>query len=114
MLLMELHARLIRSNGGIDPIPTTPFTHSFKNMSELRKKIIGFDLDDVLLDFNNAFCLYHNRIYDTNICRSDLTVFEYDNILNCSKKETIKRVVDFYTTPDHLNSVPVAGAIEAI
>lgn len=77
-------------------------------------RTIGFDLDEVLLDFNNAFCSYHNRVYGTNLRRSDLIVFEYEKIINCSKEEVIKRVVDFYTSPEHLNTKPMDGAVEVI
>lgn len=86
----------------------------FPGPQQMKSRIIGLDLDEVLLDFNNAFCAYHNRVYGTNICRNDLTVFEYADILNCSKEEAVKRVVDFYATPEHLNAVPVLGAVEAI
>lgn len=75
---------------------------------------IGFDLDNVLLNLNDALCLYHNTTYGTKYEKEHMTSFELNEVWNCTKEEAIKRVFDFYQSPEHWNALPVNGAIEGI
>ena len=75
---------------------------------------IGIDLDDVLLDFNRALCVFHNKNYKTNLHIEDITQWELWNIWNCSRDEAIQRVLDFYHSPEHRAGLPVFGAQAAI
>lgn len=74
---------------------------------------IGFDLDDVLLDFTNELHSYCNRYYNTNYERAHFKQ-NLAEMWDCSKEEEIKRVFDFYQSLDHWNALPINGAVEGI
>jgi uncharacterized HAD superfamily protein len=74
---------------------------------------IGFDLDDVLMDFRKSLHSYHNRRYSTNHqyqdCRENLSV-----IWNCDETEAVRRVFEFYYSAEHWDTLPVIGAVKGI
>lgn len=76
--------------------------------------IIGFDLDDVLLGFFDALHPYCNIRYGTDCQRNDLVSFDLPKLWGISKEEAIKRVADFYQSPEHWDAKPIDGAIEKI
>lgn len=75
---------------------------------------IGIDLDDVLLDFNSAFLVFHNAKYGTNAKREDMKSFFIEEVWEMTHEEAHRRIDEFYKTPEHENAVPIAGAVEAI
>src|SRR3989344_5898489 len=75
---------------------------------------IGFDLDDVLLNFNHAPSLYHNTTYGTKYERKHVTSIELSKIWNCTIEEALRRISDFYLSAEHWNATPVDGAVENI
>jgi uncharacterized HAD superfamily protein len=83
-------------------------------MIDMPYKIIGIDLDDVLLNFNENFFIYHNDKYGTNHQRKDSIDYQLENILRTTKEEAVKRVLDFYESSNHANAKPVNGSVEAI
>lgn len=87
------------------------------NQEEIIKnnqKIIGFDLDDVLLAFNETINDWHNVQYGTDKKKEDFVSSGYANIWNCSEEEVAKRIFDFYISKEHLDSPVVEGSVEAI
>lgn len=76
--------------------------------------IIGVDLDDVLMEFNEAMCRFHNREYGTSYQPSDVTTYNIENIWGCSWEEARERIGAFYESPDHAATLPVRGAKEAL
>ena len=77
-------------------------------------KIIGIDLDDILLNFNDAFVKFHNEKYGTSHTRKNVTDFHLENVWDISREEMLKRLDAFYTSDHHKNAQPIEGAIEAI
>src|SRR3989344_2457939 len=75
---------------------------------------IGFDLDDVLLNFNHAPSLYHNTTYGTKYERKHVTSIELSKIWNCTIEEALRRISDFYLSSEHWNATPVDGAVDNI
>ena len=76
--------------------------------------IIGFDLDDVLLNFNDALHPYHNSRYGTSYQIENITSFDLAKLWGVSEEEKNKRVLDFYSSPEHWDAEPVAGAVKGI
>lgn len=76
--------------------------------------IIGFDLDDVLLNFNDALFPYHNKRFGTNYNRTHIKTFDLGELWQCSREEVEKRILDFYHSQEHHEALPVEGAIEVI
>ncbi len=75
---------------------------------------IGFDLDDVLLNFNDILLHYHNMNYGTKHERRHRQSYELQGMWSCTREEAIQRVSDFYSSLAHLNALPVDGAVESI
>ena len=78
------------------------------------KKVIGIDLDDVLLDFNTAFIKYHNIVYKSDLNLRSKYNHAFDKFLGCDKEEAERRILEFYETDDHDRVLPIQGAPEAI
>lgn len=79
-----------------------------------QRKKIGFDLDDVLMDFNNSLCIFHNREYGTTYSRNDIFTFNLEKVWNCGREQAVRRVLDFYDSELHTNILPVIGAVDGI
>jgi uncharacterized HAD superfamily protein len=79
-----------------------------------RKLIIGVDMDDVIFDFNNSLHAYHNAKYGTAIRRQDITSYEIEKVWGCAPEEAMKKVLEFYETKEHDETVPVEGSIEGV
>lgn len=75
---------------------------------------IGIDFDDILIDCNESVARYHNRVYGTSYKRGDMTTWHLHDIWMCSKEEAIRRVYEWYDSEEHLETLPIKGAIEAI
>lgn len=75
--------------------------------------IIGFDLDDVLLDFRETLHVYHNNNYGTNYKREQFKE-ALEEMWNCTIEESKKRVFNFYQSSEHRNAEPINGAVEKI
>jgi uncharacterized HAD superfamily protein len=76
--------------------------------------IVGLDLDDVLMDFNSALCLFHNARYGTSLKRADIASYHLEEIWGCSREEAIRRIKEFYYSSEHNEALPVSGAVEVV
>ena len=77
-------------------------------------RLIGVDLDDVLMDFNAGLCAFHNAYYGTSLVKDDITSYHLEETWGCSRKEAISRVVQFYHSSEHEATPSVDGAIEVV
>lgn len=80
----------------------------------MSKKVFGFDLDEVLMDFNGALGPWHNRNYGTNYQKHEIFSFNLEKIWGCTVEEAIQRVLEFFNSPEHWNAEPIAGAVSGI
>jgi uncharacterized HAD superfamily protein len=79
------------------------------------RRVIGLDLDDVLMDFSTALYLHHNNRFGTNLNpATDAVGFSLEKIWGCTKKEARERVLNFYHSEDHFAATSIPGASEAI
>lgn len=78
------------------------------------KKVVGVDFDDVLLDFTYGLIRFHNERYGTTIGWEDHSNVNLWEVWNCSKEESIERVLEFYEHELHFQSPPIEKAVEAI
>jgi uncharacterized protein len=77
-------------------------------------KTIGIDFDDILLNFSDAFIVFHNSRYGTTHKREDITSFYLEEVWGVSFEEIHKRLHEFYRSEEHKNASPIIGSIEAI
>ena len=77
-------------------------------------KNIGFDLDDVLLNFSDTLRIHYNNRFEKNFEREDMTTFYLEEVWGISVEEVHKILDDFYYHDDHINSLPIEGAVEAV
>ena len=78
------------------------------------QKILGFDLDDVLLDFNKNILACSNARFGTQDKREDMSEFHLDVIWKTTREQAKERVFEFYNSPEHAQIRPIEGAVEAI
>lgn len=78
------------------------------------KELLIVDCGDVLLDFNGALMLWHNKKYGTSYKRSDIIGYGLEDVWKCTKDDAIKRVFEFYHCFGHDTITPVSGAIDAV
>lgn len=83
-------------------------------MQNTKKRVLGVDFDDVLFSFNDCFLDYNRAKYGLDMKLSDLFDFDYGKTFPCPPEETIRRVLEFYDTREHMETAPIPGAIEGI
>jgi uncharacterized HAD superfamily protein len=83
-------------------------------MSVKEKVVVGIDLDDVLFDFNRTLARYHNNRYGTSYAWEDISSWELHSIWGVSEEESLRRILQFYKTPEHAEASAVEGAVTAI
>jgi len=84
-------------------------------MNQLRAmKVVGLDLDDVLLATNDAMCRWHNRVYGTTYTRKDIVSWDLTKIWHCTFDEMLSRIHEYYASPEHDETLAFKGAIEGI
>ncbi len=76
-------------------------------------KNIGFDLDDVLLNFSDAIREHFNLKFNKNIQRKDIVAFDLEHSYGITKQEARQLIDDFFFHEDHHRALPVEGAVEA-
>src|SRR3990167_2873158 len=76
--------------------------------------IIGVDLDEVLADIMEPLNLYHNTEYGTSFRREDYVEYGLTKIWNVSWEEAMKRVYDFYRSPEFELLNPIPGAKDSL
>lgn len=75
----------------------------------MSRKVVAIDLDDVTVDFNTAFAVWHNKKYGTSICYTDITTFNLLKVYNLSREEFNHRTWEFLH--HHHSTMPlIAGA----
>jgi len=79
-------------------------------MNHKSKRKIGFDLDDVLLNFSDALRIHLNNIFQKNFERSHVTSFRIENVYGITGEEMRKIINNFYLHDDHLRAEPMEGS----
>lgn len=77
-------------------------------------KIIGVDFDDVLMAFNESFCVWHNANYGTSYTKKDFFTYEFDRVLKCSLDEAVMRCRQFINSQEHSVALPVEGSMKGL
>lgn len=82
----------------------------------MKKYIIGFDIDGVVLDFNNLFLDVAKNEFNIlkNVTPNDVTSYNYWDCLNISKKEALKLINNILENPCKYKIKAVTGATEAL
>jgi uncharacterized HAD superfamily protein len=75
---------------------------------------IAFDVDDILAEFNQAWAIFHNKNYGTNLAYEDFTDFDYTKFINIDREEAAKRIFEFYSTNEFVNLKVVEGALDTV
>lgn len=80
----------------------------------VKKKIIGVDLDEVLMDAITPTCRFVNDHYGTAFSREKILVHDFAKAWGCSTEEAIARMERFYASDYHDEGLPIEGACETI
>src|SRR3989344_5769778 len=76
-------------------------------------RIIGVDMDEVIMSFHDGMCPFHNARYGTSLTREDIRVYPLEDVWGCDKTEVGPRIMAFYRSPEHAAIVPIPGAVDA-
>ncbi len=79
-----------------------------------KKRVLGLDFDNVLMDFYSGINEYHNQKYNTDYSREKCVVVNLEKVWGCTTEEMHRRIVDFYHSDIHSETPPMAGAREAL
>lgn len=79
-----------------------------------KKRLIGLDFDDVLMDFRASLEQYYCEQYGVCLTRDESTNYSLWEKWGCTREESIQRVVEFYQTRHHAEAPAVPGVIEAL
>lgn len=77
-------------------------------------KIIGVDLDDVLMACNESLCVWHNANYGTSYTKKDFFSYRFNVVWGCTEREAIARVRRFFDSSEHADALSVEGAVNAL
>ncbi|MEX0933962.1 MAG: hypothetical protein WD003_01740 [Candidatus Paceibacterota bacterium] len=80
----------------------------------MKKKIIGVDLDEVLMDALTPTCHFLNKHYNAEITRADVFAHDFAAVWEQGLEEIATRMEEFYASPHHDEGVPISGAVVAI
>lgn len=75
---------------------------------------IGLDLDSVLADIMPSLLGFHNRKYKTKTKLSDHKDYFLGGIWDCDEQEVIRRVHEYYFSPEFENLPLIEGAKEGV
>ena len=71
---------------------------------------IGVDLDDVVIDLQNAIVSFHNERYGTAFTRNDHRTFNLWEVWGCSREEAVGRIYEFFQSDWFFNVPPMMHA----
>ena len=75
---------------------------------------IGLDLDSVLADIMSSLLEFHNKKYGTNTKPENQTEYYLGKLWGCDMEEAIRRVHEFYFSPEFEKIPVVKGALEGV
>lgn len=78
------------------------------------RRLIGFDLDDIIFNFMGGLVQWHNDVHGTTHTREDYFSFDLHEVWKCDGETARDRVWDFYHSDHHHNVVPIEGSIETL
>ena len=76
--------------------------------------IIGFDLDDVLLNFHDSLREFCNIQYNRNHRREEVVSYFIEDTFGFSREEGGRMVFGFYNDSCHQDIPPIEGALDGI
>ncbi|MBI2595156.1 hypothetical protein HYW46_00275 [Candidatus Daviesbacteria bacterium] len=83
-------------------------------MERDKRRTIGVDKDDVLVDLNTSLQRFHNEQYGTSFVLDDVYSFNLWEIWQCSYEEAVGRVIAYYKSGEMKRVLPMEGAVEAM
>ncbi len=83
-------------------------------MSQHKSKNIGFDLDDVIFNFNDAIQAHFNKKFNKNISREQRVNYHLDTYYDLTEEQIRQALDDFYPHEDHMNALPLEDSLDSI
>ena len=79
-----------------------------------KRKRVGLDFDDVLIDFIGGVTVFHNENYATSYSKDDVTGWELSKLWECSPEEAHRRMEEYVHSSHHSHISPIIGAVDAV
>lgn len=79
-------------------------------MNTSNRFLVGFDLDDVLVQLNRGFIDWYNHLHGTRLTLQDIINYMFGPVLGIPQEEANKLFIDFYFSEAH-NFIRPVGQI---
>ncbi len=76
--------------------------------------LIGVDVDEVLANFIEPYCDFHNRVYGTSVKPQNFHSYKFWEVHGGTRDETTRKVHEFYATREFASMEPHEGSHEAV
>ncbi len=76
------------------------------------RKVIAFDCDDSLVEFNRKLVEFYNRRHGTHFEWEQMTTYEIHLVYQCTEEYLTEVVWEFYHSDDHAAMEAMEGAME--
>lgn len=76
--------------------------------------IIASDFDDVAFDCNRSLIDFIGKRYGVVYGYQDIYTWDLWNIWGCSKEEAMRRILEWYESPEHEEAPTITGSVDAI
>ena len=81
---------------------------------EIKKKKLGIDFDDVLIEYLKHLFDFHNKTYGTTLTKEDHAVWDLHTTWNVTEEEAIRRNNEFVSSEDHKDISPKGDAVSVL
>jgi uncharacterized HAD superfamily protein len=75
---------------------------------------IYVDVDEVLCDTLQSFCVFYNKRFRTDYCTDDFHTYKWWEILGCTKEDCYALLLEFWEEVTAMGIAPINGAREAL
>ena len=62
--------------------------------------VIGFDVDEVIIDIGQALFNFFNGKFNTNFSKQDFIEFDFHSTYAITKEQTLEYLLEFYQTEE--------------
>lgn len=80
----------------------------------MKKQIIAFDCDDVIVATGHQLINYYNKLHGTNVQPSDFYSKDYDTAWKASPEIVARDLFAYLNTDEYANLPPMPGAVEVL
>eukprot|EP00762_Andalucia_godoyi_P006461 ANDGO_02894.mRNA.1 Putative 5'(3')-deoxyribonucleotidase len=75
---------------------------------------VAVDLDEVLGQFVEALCRFHNKLFGSNLSLDDFFSYDFMNVWGGTAEQSSEKVLQFFQSEDFQKIEPVPGSLQVL